>query len=142
MLDLRSSWLIIPLAQSLIGIPFVTRAVAPVLMSIDPSLREAAASMGADPLRIRRDIDLPIARRALMVGAGFAFAISLGEFGATSFVGRRPDLMTVPLAIERLLGQPGEALRGQAMALSVVLMVLTTLVLVLVDHRFDRSGVL
>jgi thiamine transport system permease protein len=141
LLDLRSSWVIIPLTQALIGIPFVTRAVVPVLQSIDPALREAAASMGADPARVRRDIDLPIARRALVVGAGFAFAISLGEFGATSFVGRRPDLMTVPLAIERLLGQPGELLRGQAMALSVVLMVTTTIVLLLVD-RFDRGGVL
>lgn len=139
--DLRSSWLIIPLTQALIGIPFVTRAVVPVLASIDPALREAAASMGADSARIRRDIDLPIARRAVVVGAGFAFAISLGEFGATSFVGRRPDLMTVPLAIERLLAQPGEILRGQAMALSVILMIVTTAVLLLVD-RFDRGGVL
>lgn len=140
-LDLRQSWFIIPLAQALIGIPFVTRAVVPVLRSIDPSLRDAAASMGASPSKIWRDIDLPIARRALVVGAGFAFAISLGEFGATSFVGRRPDHMTVPLAIARLLGQPGQSIRGQAMALSVVLMVVTTIVLLVVD-RADRSSVL
>ena len=139
--DLRQSWLIIPLAQALIGIPFVTRAVVPVLRSIDPHVREAASSMGATPSRVRRDIDLPIARRALVVGAGFAFAISLGEFGATSFVGRRPDLMTVPLAIARLLSQPGQSIRGQAMALSVILMVVTTLVLLPVD-RADRSSVI
>ena len=139
--DLRQSWLIIPLTQSLIGIPFVTRAVVPVLRSIDPHVREAASSMGATPSRVRRDIDLPIARRALLVGTGFAFAISLGEFGATSFVGRRPDLMTVPLAIGRLLSQPGQSIRGQAMALSVILMVVTTLVLLLVD-RADRSSVI
>lgn len=137
--DLRQSWLIIPLAQALIGVPFVTRATVPVLQSIDPHLREAAASMGATPARIRRDIDLPIARRALLVGGGFAFAISLGEFGATSFVGRRPELMTVPLAIARLLSQPGETIRGQAMALSVILMVVTALVLLIVD-RADHSG--
>lgn len=138
-LDLRQSWIIIPLAQSLIGIPFVTRAVVPVLQSIDPHVREAAATMGAQPARIRRDIDLPIARRALTVGAGFAFAISLGEFGATSFVGRQPDLMTVPLAIGRLLSQPGQSIRGQAMALSVILMVVTAVVLLLVD-RADGSA--
>lgn len=140
-LDLRQSWIIIPLTQALIGIPFVTRAVVPVLRSIDPHLREAAASMGSSPAQIRRDIDLPIARRALVIGAGFAFAISLGEFGATSFVGRRPDFMTVPLAISRLLGQPGQSIRGQAMALSVILMVITTLVLLIVD-RADTSDVL
>ncbi|RZV42865.1 MAG: iron ABC transporter permease [Acidimicrobiales bacterium] len=137
-LDLRGSWIIIPLAQALIGIPFVTRAVAPVLQAIDPTLREAAASMGATPTQIRRDIDLPIARRALLVGAGFAFAISLGEFGATSFVGRDPDRMTVPLAIARLLSQPGDAIRGQAMALSVILMLVTMIVLVVID-RVDQD---
>jgi len=138
-LDLRQSWIIIPLTQSLIGIPFVTRSVVPVLRSIDPHLREAAASMGASPLKVRRDIDLPIARRALTVGAGFAFAISLGEFGATSFVGRRPDFMTVPLAIARLLSQPGQSIRGQAMALSVILMFVTVAVLLVVD-RADSSA--
>ena len=125
----------------MIGIPFVTRAVVPVLASIDPHLREAAASMGRTPAEIRREIDFPIARRALVIGAGFAFAISLGEFGATSFVGRRPDYMTVPLAIGRLLSQPGQVIRGQAMALSVILMAITTLVLLLVD-RADHSNVL
>ena len=139
LLDLRQSWVIIPLAQALIGIPFVTRAVIPVLRSIDPNLREAAASLGSSPAKIWRDVDLPIARRALVVGAGFAFAISLGEFGATSFVGRRPDHMTVPLAIARLLSQPGDSIRGQAMALSVVLMVVTTVVLLVVDRANDST---
>lgn len=132
--DIRDSWIIIPLVQSLIGIPFVTRSVVPVLRAINPNIREAAAGLGATPTRVRRDIDLPIARRALIMGAGFAFAISLGEFGATSFVGRRPDLMTMPLAIDRLLGQPGDAIRGQAMAMSVLLMLVTTIVLLVVDR--------
>ena len=139
--DIRQSWIIIPLTQALIGVPFVTRSIVPVLRSIDPKLREAAASMGASPSRVRRDIDLPIARRALAIGAGFAFAISLGEFGATSFVGRRPEFMTVPLAISRLLSQPGDIIGGQAMALSVILMILTTVVLLVVD-RADGSGVI
>ena len=97
--------------------------------------------MGTSPAEIWRTIDLPIARRAVLIGAGFGFAISLGEFGATSFVGRRPDLMTVPLAIERLLGQPGETIRGQAMALSVILLIITGGLLLLID-RFDRADVL
>ena len=137
-LDLRQSWIMIPLVQSLVGVPFVTRAVAPVLLAIDPHLREAASSLGSEPRRVLRDIDLPIARRAITVGAGFAFAVSLGEFGATSFVGRRPDFMTVPVAIARLLSQPGQQIRGQAMALSVILMVLTTAVLLTLD-RSDRT---
>lgn len=139
-LDLRGSWWIVPITQSLIGIPFVVRAVVPVLRSIDPHLREAAASLGANPAAVRREIDWRIGARALATGVGFAFAISLGEFGATSFVGRRPDLLTVPLAIERLLGTPGDLLRGQAMALSVILMVVTAVVVLIGDRLHPDGG--
>jgi len=111
-LDLRGSWWIVPITQSLIAIPFVVRGVVPVLRAIDPSMREAAATLGADPRRVRQEIDVRIGARALATGVGFAFAISLGEFGATSFVGRRLDLMTVPIAIQRLLATPGDTLRG------------------------------
>jgi len=139
-LDLRGSWWIVPITQSLIAIPFVVRGVVPVLRSIDPAMRQAAATLGASPRRIRREIDLRIGGRALATGVGFAFAISLGEFGATSFVGRRPDQLTVPLAIERLLGQPGDLLRGQAMALSVILMVVTAVVVMIGDRLYPNAG--
>ena len=139
-LDLRSSWWIVPITQSLIAIPFVVRGVVPVLRAIDPALREAAATLGASPGRVRREIDLRIGARALATGVGFAFAISLGEFGATSFVGRRTDLLTVPLAIQRLLSTPGDLLRGQAMALSVILMLVTALVVFIGDRLHPRSG--
>ena len=139
-LDLRASWWIIPITQSLIAIPFVVRGVVPVLRAINPSMREAAATLGASPGQVRREIDLRIAARALATGVGFAFAISLGEFGATSFVGRRGDLLTVPLAIQRLLGTPGDLLRGQAMALSVILMIVTALVVLIGDRLHPSSG--
>ncbi|NNE72585.1 MAG: iron ABC transporter permease [Acidimicrobiales bacterium] len=139
--DLRPTWIIIALAQSLIGVPFVVRAVVPVLRSIDGHVREAAAALGASPSVVRREIELPMARSAIGVGAVFAFAVALGEFGATSFVGRSPDRMTVPLAIGQLLGQPGQQLRGQAMALSTILMVATIVVIMIID-RNDRAGVL
>ncbi len=138
-LDLRQSWWIIPIAQSLIGLPFVVRAVVPVLRSIDDRQRQVAATLGASPAVIARRIDFAVAAPALAVGAGFAFAISLGEFGATSFVGRRPDAMTVPLAIGRLLGRPGETLRGQAMALSVLLMLVTIGAVLLFDRDPERG---
>jgi len=139
-LDLRGSWWIVPITQSLIAIPFVVRALVPVLRAIDPSMREAAATLGAAPARVRREIDVRIGGRALATGVGFAFAISLGEFGATSFVGRRSDLLTVPLAIQRLLGTPGDQLRGQAMALSVILMVVTAVVVLIGDRLHPDSG--
>ena len=119
-IDWRTSWWIVPVAHSLVAIPFVVRSLVPMLRQIHPSIREAAALLGSSPLRIRREIDIPLVTRGLTVAAGFAFAISLGEFGATSFLPRRADTLTGPQAIFRLLSTPGDVLRGQAMALSVV----------------------
>ena len=123
-LDLRSSPWLVPVAQALVASPFVVRIVAPALRSIDARLREAAAVLGAPPRRVWREIDLPLVLRALGVAAGFAFAISLGEFGATVFIARS-DWPTVPVAIFRFLGRPGAVNAGQAAALAVVLMILT-----------------
>ena len=136
--DLRTSAWLIPLAHSVVAVPFVIRTVTPLLRSVQPRLREAAAVLGAAPGQVFREIELPIIRRAALVGAGFAAAVSLGEFGATAFL-VRPDRPTIPTAIFRLLGQPGAATLGQAMALSVILMILTTLIIMAVERQ--RVGV-
>ncbi|MFC8738971.1 ABC transporter permease [Streptomyces sp. NPDC057176] len=139
-LDLRSSWILVPLAQALVGVPFVVRTMLPVLRAVDGRLREAAAVLGASPWRVWREVDLPMVRRALLVAAGFAFAVSLGEFGATVFIAR-PDNPTLPVAVARLLGRPGEMNYGQAMALSTILMLVCAVALVVLERlRSDRSG--
>jgi len=94
--------------------------------------------LGASPARVWREIDVPIAARALAVSAGFAFAISLGEFGATSFIAR-PDTPTLPIAIFRLLGRPGTLNFGQAMAMSTILMAVTAVVVLLTDRLRVRD---
>ncbi len=139
--DFRTVWWIIPVAHALVGMPFVVRTLVPTLRSIDDRLREAAAVLGSSPLRTRREVDVPIASRAVAVGAAFAFAVSLGEFGATAFLPRRPDTLTAPLALFRLLGTPGETLQGQAMALAVVLMAATALSVLVIEglRRTDES---
>ncbi len=136
-LDLRTKWILIPLAHGLVAIPFVIRVMAPMIRSIDNRLREAAAVLGASPARVGREIDLPIVAKAALVGAGFAAAISLGEFGATAFI-VRPDVPTLPVAIFQLIGRPGELNFGMAMAMSVILMAVTGVVMMLVE-RF-RAG--
>lgn len=139
-IDLRDSPLIIPLAQALVAVPFVVRTLVPVLRSIDPRLREAAAVLGATPWRTWLAVDVALAWRALAVAAGFAFAISLGEFGATVFIARA-DTPTIPVAVFRLLGRPGELNYGQAMALSVILMALCAAALLIFERiRLPRSG--
>ncbi|MEU7106735.1 iron ABC transporter permease [Streptomyces sp. NPDC046215] len=139
-LDLRASWILVPLAQALVGVPFVVRTMLPVLRAVDARLREAAAVLGASPLRAWREVDLPLVGRALAVAAGFAFAVSLGEFGATVFIAR-PDNPTLPVAVARLLGRPGELNYGQAMALSTILMLVCAAALLVLERvRTDRSG--
>jgi thiamine transport system permease protein len=138
-LDLRTSWVLVPLAQALVAIPFVVRTMTPVLRSIDPRLREAATVLGASPARAWREVDVPIVARAALVATGFAFAISLGEFGATLFI-VRPDTPTLPVQIFRLLGRPGDLNFGAAMAASVLLMAITS-VSVLAIERFRLGTV-
>ncbi|MGK5692241.1 ABC transporter permease [Streptomyces sp. URMC 128] len=139
-LDLRSTWILVPLAQALVGVPFVVRTMLPVLRAVDVRLREAASVLGASPWRVWREVDLPMMRRALLIAAGFAFAVSLGEFGATVFIAR-PDNPTLPVAVARLLGRPGELNYGQAMALSTILMVVCAVALLVLERlRTDRSG--
>lgn len=137
-LDLRTSAVLIPLAHSLIAMPFVLRVLVPVIRSIDPRLRSAAAVLGAAPRVAWREVDLPVIRRAMLVGAAFAFAVSLGEFGATLFVAR-PDTPTIPLAVARLLSIPGSATFGEAMAMSTILMLVTATALLVVE-RFRGTG--
>jgi len=131
--DLRSSWLLIPLAHALVAVPFVVRAVVPVMRAVRTRLREAAAVLGAPPRRVWREVDLPLVSRAAAAGAGFAAAVSLGEFGATAFIAR-PDTPTLPLAVFRFLGQPGRLNFGRAMAMSVILMVVTAAAVALIDR--------
>jgi thiamine transport system permease protein len=136
--DLRGRWIIVPIGQALVAIPLVVRSVLPVLRAVDPRLREVAATLGSSPAQVWRTIDVPVVSRALAVGAGFAAAVSLGEFGATSFLART-DAPTLPVAIGRLLSRPGDANVGQAAALSVLLVVITAAV-VLLTERLRAPG--
>ncbi len=132
-IDLRSSSLLIPVAQAMVALPLVVRTVAPVLRSIDDRQRQAASSLGAGPLRVLLTVDVPVAWRPLLAAAGFAFAVSLGEFGATSFLAR-DDQPTLPVVIYRLIGHPGAENFGMAMAASVVLAASTAVVMFAVQR--------
>lgn len=137
-MDIRTSVMLIPIAHALVGIPFVVRAVRPTLGSIRNDLREASATLGASPLRTWFHIDLQLARPAILVGLAFAFAISMGEFGATTFIAR-PVSPTIPIAIFRYLGRPGSAPFGAALALSVILMAVTALSIMFIDAWSRRE---
>ncbi|KAB2808172.1 iron ABC transporter permease [Pimelobacter simplex] len=139
-LDLRASPLLVPVAQALVALPLVVRTLVPVLAGIDDRQRQAAASLGASPLRALATVDLAVVWRPLLAAAGFAFAVSLGEFGATSFI-VRPAEPTLPVVIYRLLGHPGALNYGTAMAASVVLAAVTAGVILVVERlRVPGTG--
>lgn len=137
-LDLRTSPLLVILAHTLVALPFVVRSVLPALRSIQPQLREAAAVMGASRWLVWREVDLPIVARAVIVGAVFAFTVSMGEFGATSLIAR-PERPTMPVAIFRFLGRPGTINYGQALAMSTLLMLVCTAGFLAIE-RFRVGG--
>ncbi|NYG58947.1 thiamine transport system permease protein [Nocardioides daedukensis] len=137
--NFRDSALLVPIAQALVALPLVVRTLVPVLAGIDDRQRQAANSLGASPLRALLTIDLAVVWKPLLAAGGFAFAISLGEFGATSFLSR-VDHPTLPVIIFRLLGEQGADNYGMALAASVIL-ALTTALVMLVVERLRVPGV-
>jgi thiamine transport system permease protein len=123
-LDLRMSFVLLPAAHTLVALPFFVRAVLPAFRALDPRLREAARGLGAGPLQVMRYVDLPLLAPPIAAAAIFAFAVSLGEFGASLLIAR-PEYPTMPVVIYRFLGQPGALNYGQAMAMSSLLMLVT-----------------
>ena len=138
--SLITSPLIIPLAHTIIALPFVSRTLQPALASIPDRLRHAAATLGASPFRVWRTVDWPIVSRAVLAAATFAFTVSLGEFGAATLLAR-PDYPTLPVAIARFLSQPGGLNYGQAMAMSTLLMLVTLAGILLIEKvRLPGAG--
>ena len=120
-LNLRASWLIIPISHTLVALPFVIRCALPGLRAIPSALGEAARTLGAPPHDKLLTIDMPLLGRSIAVGATFAFTVSMGEFGASLFVAQR-ESVTIPVVIYRLLGDPGVASYRQSLAMCVLLM--------------------
>lgn len=132
-IDLRSSWLLVPLAQAVVALPLAVRILVPAARAVDPRLRAAAATLGASPWRVWRTVDFRLLRGPTALAAGFAFAIAMGEFGATAFVAR-PERPTLPLAIARLLGRPGAENVGMGFAAAVLLALLTAAVMLATER--------
>ncbi len=138
--DVSSPSILIPAAQAIVAIPLVTVAILPAIRAINPRMRWAAATLGASPWRVWWGVEWPQVRRAFGQATGLAFAVCLGEFGATSFLAR-PDHQTLPTIIFRLLGRPGAENVGMAMATAVVLAVLTAGAMLVLESPPRRNGV-
>jgi thiamine transport system permease protein len=123
----------------MVALPIVIRVVLPLLRSIDPRMRQVAATLGAPPLRAWWSTEGSLTLRAFAVASGLAAAVALGEFGATAFLVRL-DTPTVPVQIVRLLGRPGEANIGVAAVLAVLLLLITLAVVGVGERLRPRRG--
>ncbi|MDO5735988.1 MAG: iron ABC transporter permease [Propionibacteriaceae bacterium] len=137
-LDLRSSLVLIPIAQALVALPLVVRSLLPALRAIDPRQLEAARALGSNSWQVLRRIELPHLIRGLGLAIGFALATSLGEFGATSFLSR-PENPTLPVVIYRLFGRPGADNYGMALAASALLACLTAIVMAAAEYARPKG---
>jgi thiamine transport system permease protein len=108
----------------------------PVAREIPASLSHAAATLGARPLASWLTVDWPLLSRATASAGALAFAVSIGEFGATSFLTRR-ESETMPVAISRLLGKPGDTNQLTGYTLATMLIVVCVATVAVIDR--DRG---
>jgi thiamine transport system permease protein len=123
-LPLRSSWLVVPLVQSLMALPLVVRLIYPALISIGHEQREAAANAGAHAGQIWFHVESKMIRNVILTAVGFSLIVSIGEFGAASLLAYG-DQATLPTVLYALISRPGPVNFGMAMAVSAILIVLT-----------------
>jgi thiamine transport system permease protein len=135
---LRSSWLIVPLAQALIAVPMVIRLVYPALVSIGKEPIEQASLDGASSWQIWRFVESGMIKGVLLTAVGYAAIISVGEFGASSFLAYGSE-GTIPTLLFRLIARPGEQNYGMAMAVSAILIAFVLLVMLLLS-RYSRAS--
>ncbi|KPL86238.1 hypothetical protein SE18_13380 [Herpetosiphon geysericola] len=139
--DLRRWSGLLPLAHTLLALPFVIRTMLPALRRLNPRLREAARMLGAKPWRAWWEVDLRLLLPSIMASALFAFTVSLGDFGAALVVSvTSPDTATMPVVIFRFLGQPGASNYGQSLAMSSLLMLVTFVSFGLLERFRDQGS--
>ena len=125
---------IVAIAHVIIAYPFVFRALSTSLGKIRRNLYEAALSLGARELTAFLRVELPLALGGLIVGAIFAFAMSIAELGATYMLAT-PEYTTMTIAVYKFIGARQF---GSASALSVLLMLISALSFLLIERAGEE----
>src|SRR6478672_4373433 len=143
-IDISSTRTAVVVALLFVTLPFVVRAVQPLLIEMDREMEEAAASLGASGFTIFRRIIFPNLLPGLAAGIALAFARALGEFGSVLlFAGGLPETQVSSVYIKQLIENGNET---GAAAVSIVLLAASVLMLVLVSmaqrwgSRHERSS--
>lgn len=122
----------IVIAMIFIGIPFVVRAIQPVLEKMDPQYEEAASILGASPVRTFFKIIFPEILPSIITGFGLALARAIGEYGSVVFIaGNIPyETQIAPLLIMMKLEQYKY---GDATAIALVMLIISFVILFLLN---------
>jgi sulfate transport system permease protein len=126
------------LALLFVTLPFVVRAVQPVLLALDREMEEAAASLGARPATIFRRIVLPNLTPAVLSGVGLGFARAVGEFGSLVLITGNLPFKTQVSSVFVFAHLDSGDVHGAA-AVSVVLLLVSLLVLLGVGAASRRA---
>lgn len=119
-------------AYALLSFPLLARALLVAWRSLPPELSQVAQTLGATRWQVFRRVEFPLLRTAFRAGAALSLAAVVGEFGATMLL-RRPEWATLSTAIYERLGRPGQAPLEEAVALSVLLLLLAGVLFVGLD---------
>jgi sulfate transport system permease protein len=114
----------VAVALLFVTLPFVVRAVQPVLLELDKEVEEAAASLGASNLTTFRRIVLPALRPAIISGTALAFARCIGEYGSVVLIAAKVQIASLVIFADVESGAP-----QAASSLSVVLLLIALLIL-------------
>ncbi len=133
-ISLAFNWTGAVLISAIVGLPLLVRSVKLAIEMVDKNLDNAAAVLGAGPLRRFCTISLPLAGPGILAGMILAFARSLGEFGATViFAGNIPGkTQTVSLAVYSLIQTPGND--SQALHLAAISVLIAVMAVVSSDY--------
>ncbi len=125
-------------AMAFTSLPFVVRAVQPVLQTLEPELEEAALTLGTRPFTIFRRVIFPAILPALATGATLAFARSIGEFGAVVFIAGNIPYRTEITALLAYIRLEEYDYAGSA-AVATVMLVAAFAIMLLVN-RLENWG--
>jgi sulfate/thiosulfate transport system permease protein len=139
--DVAGTRIAVLIALLFVTLPFVTRAVQPVLLTLERDVEDAAACLGAKPWTIFRRIILPAIRPAALTGASLAFARALGEFGSVVLIGG--NIPHTEIASQVIFNDVQNDAPQVAAAVGVTLIAIALIifvVLTLVTRRWVRNG--
>ena len=125
---LTSSWVLLPLIQVLFALPVAYQILRPARLSIESDVLEASVLDGAGRLKRISMIELPLIKKSVALATAFSAMVSIGEFGAASFLAFGSN-ETLPIVLFKLLGRPGETNLGMAMTVAAFYILISAYVI-------------